>query len=369
MAFSNHMPALDGLRGVAILLVILTHAGDGWRRALMIVRDADWMAPLQLGHWLHLICERAAFGVDLFFVISAFTLTAGWKPQQTLVAYALKRVARIGPGYWLAGLAYTAGAGLGPRLLAPNGLSATDVGIAALFGSAWQGGAALAVVPGGWSVSCEAAFYVALPMLLWLIGGKFWRALALAALATLVAQVMARYALAHGGWGYQDSFYPPGQAPVFLFGITAALLVQHVLPPRLPGAVAALLIMAVCILPIVPIRDWHIMPHLMFAAVVTPAVALAAVHPPTWLAYPAMRHIGKVSYSMYLVHFAVLAPSLVAAEWLAPSDDWRTLAIHFGLTAGCSFALACATYRWIEQPCIQWMSQRLRGAPALVAAE
>ena len=344
------LPALDGLRGVAVLLVVLTHVGDGWRRALMIYQDADWMPPLQPGHWLQMVCERSAFGVMLFFVISAFTLTVRSDARQPLAAYAIKRIARVGPGYWLAGLAYTAWAGLGPRLMAPDGVGTADLGLAALFGSAWQGGAALAVVPGGWSVSCEVTFYAALPILLWLIDGRVWRAAVLAVLTAVVAQVLARHALTHGGWTYREYFYPPAQAPVFLFGITAALLVRQVRLPRMPGAAVALLAAAVGALPFVPIHEWHLMPYLAFAAVVAPAVALAAVQPPWLLTLPALRWVGEVSYSVYLAHFAVLAPSLWLAERLAPGDGWPTLALHLVLTLAVSLALAGLLHRWVELP-------------------
>ena len=364
----RHMPALDGLRGVAILLVILTHVGDGWRRALMTMQDADWMAPLQVPHWLSLICERGAYGVVLFFVVSAFTLTiqagrqsGGW------AAYAARRIARIGPGYWLAALAYTLAAGLGPRLLAPQGVTPADLGVAAVFGSAWQGGAALAVVPGGWSVSCEVAFYAALPLLVRVIKGRLVRAVLLTAAAAIAAQKLGRHAMAHGGWTTQAYFHPLIQLPVFLCGVTAALLTQRARLPRQAVLPLGLLALAVLGLPFLPVQEYYLMHHLAFAAVVAAVVGLSAQHPPQILASRVMRRIGEVSYSMYLVHFALLAPSLVIAERVFPADNWPTLVLHFALTAACSFGLACITYRYVEQPCIQAMARLLRtrqGAPA-----
>lgn len=357
----RHMPALDGLRGVAILLVVLTHACDGWRRALMTTQDADWMRPLQVPHWLALICERGAFGVTLFFVVSAFTLTVqAGRRDDGLLPYAVRRVARVGPGYWLAGVGYTLFAGLGPRLLAPDGVGTADLAIAAVFSSAWQGGAALAVVPGGWSVSCEVAFYCALPLLLWLIAGKLWRAVLLTAVALIGAQMLGRHAFTHGGLTTQVYFHPALQSPVFLFGITAAMAVRRVRLPRVPGLALVLLAVAIVGLPFLPVPEWHLMHHLAFAAVVAAVVALSAWHPPVALATNFMRRLGEVSYSIYLLHFALLAPCLWLAECIAPGDGVPTLLLHVGLTAGCSFGLACLTYRWIEQPCIQAVARLLR---------
>jgi peptidoglycan/LPS O-acetylase OafA/YrhL len=47
-------------------------------------------------------------GVTLFFVVSAFTLTIrSAQDRGNLRSYAIRRLARVGPGYWIAGLLYT----------------------------------------------------------------------------------------------------------------------------------------------------------------------------------------------------------------------------------------------------------------------
>lgn len=359
----RHMPAIDGLRGVAILMVVLTHACSGWLAAWSITQDRLARPPtLNLPGWLSNIGENGMQGVTLFFVVSAFTLTLSMAHSSDLGRYALRRIARVGPGYWLAGIAYTLAAGLGPRLWAPDGISLPDLALAAVFGSAWQGRAAMAVVPGGWSISCEVAFYAALPLLLWLIQGRIWRAALLTMASCIFVQLVFRYFDTHGGWHFPEYIYPGAQAPVFLFGITGALIIQRVRLPEMPSLTLSLLAFAVLALPFSPIMDGHVLRHFQFAALATLIVSLAAARPPALLASAVMRGIGEVSYSMYLIHFAVLAPSLAFAERLAPGDGWETLALHFGLTAGCSFVLACLTYRWIEQPCIQWAARWVRPA-------
>jgi peptidoglycan/LPS O-acetylase OafA/YrhL len=355
------MPALDGLRGVAILMVLLTHVAQGWKGALSIYQDTtQWGSGLLLPDWFIRTANDAAYGVQLFFVVSAYTLTrrALHGRHHNLRAYALRRIARVGPGYWLAAIAYTMAAGLAPRMWAPGGVHPIDLGVAAIFASAWQGGAALAVVPGGWSVSTEVTFYIALPALLWAIDGRLPRAVTLTTLAIAVAQLRVHYPMA--GLAVSGFLNPIQYAPVFLFGITAALVASQMTLPRMPTACLTLLAFAIVGLPQLPIPAQDGLSLLSFAAVVTAVVILVAADPPTILTSPVMRRIGEVSYSMYLIHFAVLAPSLSVAVWLFPVADWRATLLHMVLTTAVSFWAACITYRFVECPAIRWAARSHR---------
>ena len=193
----------------------------------------------------------------------------------------------------------------------------------------------MAVVPGGWSVACEVSFYIALPCLLWFIDGRIWRGFLLIGAAAFVAW-LRHFLVAQAG--FPAYVNPVVQAPVFLCGVTVAVIAMQVRLPRVPGAGIFLLTVAVLAIPFSPIRHQSL---LQFAALVAVVVALAAVDPPWILASRLMCKIGEVSYSMYLVHFAILAPSLSLAEWLLPSDDWRTMIIHFVITGIVSFTLSC----------------------------
>ena len=358
MKLPKYMPALDGLRAVAIMLVLLTHAAGGWGMIASTFHNVNGEATLALPVWLSKIAESATHGVTLFFVVSAFTLTIRSADDRGgLGAYALRRIARVGPGYWLACLAYPLAIGLGPRWYAPDGISATDLIIAAVFGSAWQGGPALAVVPGGWSVSCEVAFYIALPLVIRLIDGRIWRAVLLTGLALLIAQVRARGAISISQYNYAFYNNPIEQAPAFLLGVTAALIATQMRIPKISGLVGPILVFAIVALPFSPIHRWYVMPHLIFAFLCSGAVVLAALHPPAFLANRAMNEIGGVSYSMYLVQFALLAPCLHSAEQIAPGGDWQTLAVYYLLLATTTFFVARVTYRVIELPAIQWANR------------
>ncbi len=90
-----HFPCLEGLRAIAALLVVLTHAG-----ALAGDRRAGWLAdPAKMGD----------IGVAVFFVLSGFLIyrpfavahMAGEAPM-TARAFYWRRLLRILPAYWLA---------------------------------------------------------------------------------------------------------------------------------------------------------------------------------------------------------------------------------------------------------------------------
>lgn len=367
MSLPKHMPALDGLRGVAILMVILFHTSMGWIQAMIIYEDPSNRLPtFTLPHWLQSITWSAQHGVQLFFVVSAFTLTSRMTRRASdIPAYALRRIARVGPGYWVAAFGYTMLAGMGARSMAPQGLTPNDIIIAVLFGSVWQGGASLSVVPGGWSVASEVCFYFLLPLFIWIINERVWRAILLAIAAALAAQVWARHAMLAGAWNGNFAAYcnPIAQIPVFLFGVAAATVVARVSPPPAPWVVTIFLGLAIAVLPLQPPfwpGPWFVIPHLVFAVLASIAVMFAAIHPPGFLTWRWIRRVGEVSYSMYLVHFILVAPCLWLAQRLVPFDDWSTFGLHFSLTASSTFCVSTLTYRLIERPAIDWAARLTR---------
>lgn len=339
-------------------MVLLIHVAGGWPTALGIYPGDHRSAPLlMLPPWLDAICVSAGHGVTLFFVVSAFTLMSRTaQPDDDLRGYALRRLARVGPGYWIAGLAYTLVGGLAPRAVVPNGISPTSLVAAAAFVSAWGGGASLAVVPGGWSVSCEMAFYIGLPLLVRLISGRIWFAITLTVLTAMIAELRAIHATVAGDYTFAFRVNPIQQVPVFLCGATAALMVMQLQLPRALGFASVPLLL--CAIIGLPLLTTPLLPHVVFAIVVAGVVAFAAAYPPVVLSNRLIRRVGEVSYSMYLVHWAVLAPSLRAAEWLTSASDVRTMLVHFAFTVLGSFVIASVTYRCIERPAIRWAARR-----------
>ncbi len=59
----RHLPTLDGLRGIAVLLVLWCHV------PLMVPGYPEW---LHLAYWL---IGPGGLGVEIFFVLSGFLIT------------------------------------------------------------------------------------------------------------------------------------------------------------------------------------------------------------------------------------------------------------------------------------------------------
>ncbi len=149
-----------------------------------------------------------------------------------------------------------------------------------------------------------------------------------------------------------------------MFGITAALFALRYELRSRPTLAIVLILAAIFVVPLVHVPG--IAPHIMFAMLAAIATALVARHPPHLLAGHAIGRVGEVSYSLYLIHFAVLFGSFLrAATSLVPAGNALTLMVHFAITFPISFALASVSYRFIEQPGIRWAARRLKARDSL----
>jgi peptidoglycan/LPS O-acetylase OafA/YrhL len=96
------IPALDGVRGIAVLWVIAFHY-------VVLAPHADpWMEALSRAPWLDGLLHHGYLGVDLFFLLSGFLLVLPWlaraaraQPAPIAREFYRRRVLRIVPAYYV----------------------------------------------------------------------------------------------------------------------------------------------------------------------------------------------------------------------------------------------------------------------------
>ena len=256
---------------------------------------------------------------------------------------------------------------MGPRFAAPHGIEPDDILLTATFLSVWKLNALNSVVPGDWSVGCEATFYVLLPLLLtWLRAPRVM--IGATALLAVLTELRTRYMMVHGLWGPLSYFQFQNQLVVFCFGVTAALLlhepaVARWFRARRPGmALRALPLLLfagiVAGVALVGLPGWWIGTQ-MQNGILAAGLCIALFYiPNALLVNPVMQRIGLASFSMYLLHFCFFSLAMRLAN---AGQRWAGLhgtgpgflAIYYPILVAISFAAAWTTYHLIERPCIR----------------
>ncbi len=144
--------ALDTLRGIAVLLVLVRHVQlPGGLSAWLDVP----LRAIQRGGWA---------GVDLFFVLSGYLVSgllfSAWKKdgQLRVGRFLIRRGFKIYPAFYVMLIAVLAWRWPGWSYALSEGLFVQNYGPA--------------IFPHTWSLAVEEHFYLALPLVLWLAHGK-----------------------------------------------------------------------------------------------------------------------------------------------------------------------------------------------------
>ncbi|HEV8697337.1 MAG TPA: acyltransferase family protein [Candidatus Limnocylindrales bacterium] len=345
---TSFRPDLEGLRGIAILLVIACHAA----------------LPL---------AGAGFIGVDVFFVLSGFLIT-GLLIAETdrtgridLAAFYARRARRILPAAAVVLVTTLAAATL---ILSPLDLPrissdalAAALSVAnlrfALSSTDYFAPIDPSPVLHFWSLSVEEQFYLAWPALV-LIGARLRRPrLGITTICGLV--LVGSLALSiwltavSGPWAY---YAIPTRAWQLAAGGALALAVRS--PGRLPGAIAAplgwlgALLLVASLLLIGPLTPY---PGAAAAVPTLGTLALIAAGPSAGspgslvLRRAPLRWMGRISYSLYLWHWPILVLGATAASAYDPEIDgpYGRLTLNLGLVA-IAVCVAAVSWRLIEEP-------------------
>jgi peptidoglycan/LPS O-acetylase OafA/YrhL len=352
-----YVPELDGLRFFAFFAVFcfhsLTHEPDKWLAMLKV-------APLaRLGT---LAVSAGWYGVELFFVLSSYLITELLLREKEALgsvdvrAFWARRILRIWPLYF-AMIAFCAL--VLPRFVPAMRLPAVYVLGYVLFAGNWVTllyGFPPTVCGALWSVSIEEQFYLAWPLV---TRGQTRRGIGRLAIGLIVAGTCARGAL-HLLDVPLDAMWLNTFARLDAIG-TGALLAA-VLAGRRPRWPLGWRVLAAtaAVTVLLMITSEHlrapgsplvfVLHSLPFASAAAATVVLAAVGGDParsgLLKSAPLRHLGRISYGLYVVHQGVIALlTAVPVPFTAPFVLGRWIA-ELGLSVG----LATLSYRYLERP-------------------
>jgi peptidoglycan/LPS O-acetylase OafA/YrhL len=335
---------VEGLRALAIGIVLLAHAG----------------VPFAAGGFV---------GVDVFFVISGFLITRllvgelDRTGRVSLTRFYARRVKRLMPQ---ALTALVAVALLARFLLSPLRADAAlnDVVASGVYAMNWHlsaqavdyfaTGAADGPLDHFWSLAVEEQFYLAWPLLLLVLPRRF-------ALPAITAITVASLAYAASRTAYFSTAARAWELGVG--GLLALWLPGHRITARAGAAaawagIAAIAAATVAFSPETGVPGLPtLLPALGAAALVAAGTSSSPARPTRWLSTRGACFVGRLSYAWYVWHWPVL---VFAAAVLGPLGVWGGIA----LTA-VSFVPAIVTHRLIEEPLRR---SRLRAPRAVVAA-
>lgn len=321
---------LDGLRALAILLVVLVHSGQGVRG---------------ITGWVKEISQAGQYGVQVFFVISAvaiyLSLDRQFAEKKSLMGWYLKRFLRIAPLYYFGIVLYTAYRYNVQDQNTPL-MSIISNGV---FAHGFVPAANNSVVPGGWSIAVEMTFYAIAPLAIYALRLRLWWVLFLLAISSSIAIshfASSELQIKNNSFYY---FWPFTQAPIFLVTIGAV----HAFRKKIFGENTG---QALTVIPITLILFISICLGLHFgtygnvAHLLAPTFIGVAATALLFLAHSSLSNIfgsypmiwiGRHSYSIYILHFIVLD----GVRYLVVGYSGLTGDVRFIVTFIATFALTC----------------------------
>jgi len=320
-----HLPWIDGLRGIAVLGVMAVHSG---------------------------VAYFGSRGVQLFFFASAFTLLVSLQRRhEPILFFYIRRLFRIAPMFYLA-LAFYSFAGEMPN--ASSIIATLSFAFALTPWTIWS------AVPGGWSVGEEFLFYALLPttarhvstlprsilcfLVLASIGRFAFVSLIDALAPTATSDESWRSSVAI--WLDMPTFFTAFAAGIVFFHLRASFVYAWIQKNIRTSGLEIILIVVTVHLAWRLVRYGHdVVPIVIDFIPIGVCLSLGAGR---WLISAPIRYVGRISYSCYLVHFAVLSTASSATAMMGLSGHAGAVA-KFCVVVATTVAVSSITYILIEQ--------------------
>lgn len=348
---------LDGLRGIAIVAVIIFH----------YVNNQLVHSQYPIGQALYKIASFGWVGVDLFFVLSGFLigsiLVKEKKSAHYFSTFYLRRLVRIIPNYYFFLIIYAL------LLFTKVGAQNSFIG-GNTFIPLWSyffmvhniymghvnnmGYEALSVT---WSIGIEEQFYIFIPFIVYFIRRTLLPALLL---CLIVAAPLLR--MSYENW-ISTYVLPTSRMDSLAFGVLVAWAnfqtrFKEVIQQNIKWLMLLLfLIVALCAFLFLIYGDLGTIKHSLFGIIFSLSIVFALTHNKGWygkfLRNSILRWIGTISYSLYLFHYLILA---LAHYFISGKENIGIANIRdIGVSIGalfCSLFFAWIVYEKLEKPMV-----------------
>jgi peptidoglycan/LPS O-acetylase OafA/YrhL len=368
------------LRGFAAMWVFVYHL---WHTLGGVAIDFGFPSGFTLG--LRLLFRAGYQGVDLFFVLSGFVIAwpyveaaASRMRGAQVIDFYRRRFFRIAPLYYVT----IAVVVILLHFDWLNGKQNLRIVVAHLlflenYVPAW-----VTTLRGVyWTLPTEMSFYLLFPLLLPLVDRhRPWRFAAAAIVVAIAYRVGTAWSTLHGGVSLAwTSSYLPGRIDQFALGMAAACALATTASPATRPSRARVLAVGLAAILVIVVNGrqdggfdaWYALgPSAVAVAIAAFILVLGRyVHarhrdvaaPRGIVAASAMR-LGEASFGIYLWHTVFIDLAVEAARRLSATPQARTALVLASVPI--TIAVALATWRWIEAPCVAW-SRRLGRAQAV----
>lgn len=355
----KRIPELDGLRGIAILLVVSFHylnnqliqSENLWGRAIARITSFGWV------------------GVDLFFVLSGFLigniLIRTRDSERYFSTFYIRRFLRIVPNYYLLLVIFLI-IGAIPYFTTNYFLTGNNVipswSYFAMLHNLFManlknlGNDALSVT---WSIGIEEQFYLIFPFLLFFVKKK-WMPVVLVLI--IIAAPLFRIQYEHWIPPYVLLFC---RMDALAFGMLAAYFYESgqvpILTQKFKRIVIAILIISllICLILFVKYNDLGIWRNTLLSIIFCISIIFSLAERPSWyrtfLRNGMLRWIGTISYSLYLFHYLILG---LFYHFAGRKDGIGIYALtDILISAGALFFslfFAWLVYQKLENPMVKW---------------
>ena len=357
-AGKENLAFIDALRGLAALYVVICHVG--------FIPTPPLTLPELETHFVY----GGHTGVILFFLVSSFTLSLSSERRQHesnhLVRFYFRRLFIILPLFYASVLlACLRDYILHGFIHEPSAIFSSLIGV-------FQPGKIDGMVWASWTLGIELTFYLVFPFI-FALAHNLKRALVILGATIAIDLVISNFILASLSADVHDSsirFSFLHNLPFFLFGIVFYFLYRKTIASNGGGRPIGYLLTYTALILFAVLIVWKPESYTSLARgghyLVTATMVLFMLglvyHPTSFIVNPATRFLGKISYSLYLLHPPLVFFLIPTFRTIYAKDMSTNLAffLSLSLTLAILVPISTLSYSIIEVPGLKLGSRLIK---------